>query len=314
VLVQSVAKQRLPAAASDIAPQATEMLVQIGRAGRKGQRAAAVVMLRDYDLHLMHSLKHSAGADLSGVRRVLDLLFERFAAAADGGAEGHAATTGDGKRSRTRKGKAKVSEKAAGADAPAKAAAGPRRGKGAGKRGAVKALANGSAEVAAAQEPAADATAGNEVSALDASAECKPLARRSVRKRKPVCQTADLGSGDDDAETSGADDAYAASDADASDIEDAPSQPKRRAAAPRAAASRRRADLDPDALPPGVAPAAAAKQGSLEQAAAEGQPGAAVTEPHSGEPGAELAAAPGQPAHNTEAILVRFACVSTCLP
>jgi hypothetical protein len=52
--------------------------VQIGRAGREGQRAVAMVMLRDYDFQLMHSLKHSTGADFSSVQRFLDLLFERL--------------------------------------------------------------------------------------------------------------------------------------------------------------------------------------------------------------------------------------------
>lgn len=45
--------------------------LQIGRAGRAGQPANALVLLRDADLHLLHSLKHSSDCDLRAVRHVL---------------------------------------------------------------------------------------------------------------------------------------------------------------------------------------------------------------------------------------------------
>lgn len=45
--------------------------LQIGRAGRAGQPSSALVILRDADLQLLHSLKHSSDCDLRAVRHVL---------------------------------------------------------------------------------------------------------------------------------------------------------------------------------------------------------------------------------------------------
>lgn len=45
--------------------------LQIGRAGRAGQPASALVLLRDADFHLLHSLKHTSDCDLRAVRHVL---------------------------------------------------------------------------------------------------------------------------------------------------------------------------------------------------------------------------------------------------
>lgn len=66
-------------------------------------------MLRDSDFHLMHSLKHSVGADLSAVQRLLDLLFDRLslhesAIAAAAAKLGKSKRVAKGAKSRKKKG------------------------------------------------------------------------------------------------------------------------------------------------------------------------------------------------------------------
>lgn len=56
--------------------------VQVGRAGRSGDAAHALVMLRDADMRLMHSLKHGCDCDTVAVKRILQALLDAARAAA----------------------------------------------------------------------------------------------------------------------------------------------------------------------------------------------------------------------------------------
>ena len=103
--------------------------MQIGRAGREGQSATALVMLRDHDFHLMHSLKHTAGADVSGVRRLLELVFEQALNTHDASnaAKGDDTPLKRKASKRRRKVKNAAPEKPAAAAACSKPASGKRR-------------------------------------------------------------------------------------------------------------------------------------------------------------------------------------------
>eukprot|EP00892_Ulva_mutabilis_P003964 jgi/Ulvmu1/193/UM001_0197.1 len=99
-------------------PSMEEYVQQIGRAGRGCGSANALVLLRDADLLLMHSLKHSCDCDAVAVKRILEALVD---AARTASAREAAAGL---KKKKPRAGRAKRTRGVETADKPAKA--GPR--------------------------------------------------------------------------------------------------------------------------------------------------------------------------------------------
>lgn len=79
-------------------------MAQIGRAGRGGDAANALVLLRDADMRLMHSLKHSCDCDAVSVKRILQALLDaaHTAAARDAAAEAKQVAASVPRRKRAR--------------------------------------------------------------------------------------------------------------------------------------------------------------------------------------------------------------------
>lgn len=163
--------------------------VQIGRAGRGGDAAHALVMLRDSDMRLMHSLRHGCDCDVAAVKRILQALLDaaRAAAARDATV---AQKKGVAHRKRSRAAKAV-------ATAPECTPKAKR------KRRAQLAAEPANVENGELQPTAAGARPCAPCKPVAARAKCAPAARKAAAQ-----STAGAGSSDSesDADTSGSDD------------------------------------------------------------------------------------------------------------